>query len=102
MHSPTFMFSHMDPALPDCVTEGGRIEAIVYGMSNLLLESQDLDSNVNDTVPACVGNEVGPACRRSALTRSAGNYYHLGKRFMWRQTMPNKTMHWDRWGQLLL
>ena len=41
-----------------------------HGVSKLLLESQDiesLDSNVS-TIPASVGNEVGHACRRSALT----------------------------------
>ena len=51
-----------------------------HGVSNLLLESQDiesLDSNVS-TIPASVRNEVGHACRRSALTRSAKNYYLSG------------------------
>ena len=73
----------MDPTLPDCVAEGGRIEAVV-GMSNLLLESQDIESldldsnaNVNTIPPTSIGNEVGHASRRSSLTRSSGNYRYL-------------------------
>ena len=52
-------------------------------MSNLLLESQDiesldLDSNANvNTIPTSIGKEVGHASRRSSLTRSSGNYRYL-------------------------